>query len=363
MNLRRRALVLLRRKFRRLLVLCSSWRIGDLLLPRSFCLATSVPSWSDGRTGRISGLHSVRGLCWPAPRACRTRRWRGRSGCRYGRRAGGGRCSPRRAGWAGGRRAGRAPEGGVGALGGGTHAAAAVGAAGEDRPVPGAAREDRAGVRGGRDEQAGRRRAAASTPPTVQQVAGGSSSCRLDGLSDEPRPGRPPSITLDQVEEVVSRRWSPDARRTRHALVAGVDGPAQRAVEVDDRPDLAGVRSQAAPAGHLQAVHRPAVRRQGRRRRRPLPQPAREGGGAVRGREVPDPGPGPVPAGAADDARHARAAHPRLPPPRHHQPVRRVQHRRRHRHRRTAPPPPGRGVQEVPDHRSTRPSPPSSTCT
>ena len=27
----------------------------------------------------------------------------------------------------------------------------------------------------------------------------------------------------------------------------------------------------------------------------------------------PDPGAGPVPAGAADDARHARAAHPRLP--------------------------------------------------
>jgi hypothetical protein len=44
----------------------------------------------------------------------------------------------------------------------------------------------------------------------------------------------------------------------------------------------------------------------------------------------PDPGPGPVPAGAADGARHARAPHPRLPAPRHHQPVRRLQHRRRH---------------------------------
>ena len=53
----------------------------------------------------------------------------------------------------------------------------------------------------------------------------------------------------------------------------------------------------------------------------------------MRGREVADPGAGPVPAGVADDARHARAAHPRLRPPRHHQLVRRVQHRRRHRDR------------------------------
>ena len=48
----------------------------------------------------------------------------------------------------------------------------------------------------------------------------------------------------------------------------------------------------------------------------------------MRGREVPDAGPGPDRAGAADDARHARTPHPRLRPPRHHQPVRRARHRR-----------------------------------
>ena len=84
-------------------------------------------------------------------------------------------------------------------------------------------------------------------------------------------------------------------------------------------------------ADDVQAVHRPAVRGEGRRRRRAVPQPARGGGGAVRGREVPGPGAGPLPAGVADDAGHARDAHPRLRPARHHQPVRRVQHRRRHR--------------------------------
>src|SRR5215469_10308965 len=44
-----------------------------------------------------------------------------------------------------------------------------------------------------------------------------------------------------------------------HALVAGLDGQAHRAVEVDDRPDLAQVRPQAAPARLLQAVCGPVL--------------------------------------------------------------------------------------------------------
>jgi hypothetical protein len=55
--------------------------------------------------------------------------------------------------------------------------------------------------------------------------------------------------------------------------------------------------------------------------------PPERGRGPVRRREVPNSSPGPVSAGPADDARHARTAHPRLRPAWHHQPVRRVQHR------------------------------------
>src|SRR2546421_288256 len=68
-----------------------------------------------------------------------------------------------------------------------------------------------------------------------------------------------------------------------HALVGALDGGAQGAEQVAHGGDLAQVRPQAPPAGLLQAVHRPVLRGEGRRRRGAVPQPAGKGRGAVRG--------------------------------------------------------------------------------
>lgn len=67
---------------------------------------------------------------------------------------------------------------------------------------------------------------------------------RLDGLSDESRPGRPTSITAEQVEAIVMATLEHAPANATH-WVAREDGRAHRPVEIHDRADLAGVRAQA----------------------------------------------------------------------------------------------------------------------
>ena len=169
----------------------------------------------------------------------------------------------------------------------------------------------------------------------------------LDGLSDDPRPGRTPTVTAEQVEDVIVATLESTPRNATHwsrAKMAERTGLSQ----VHDRADLEDVRAEAAPGGHVQAVQRSVVRGEGLRRRRAVSGPARGCGRAVRGREVPGAGPGPFPAGVPDDAGDAGEADPRLHAAWRDQPVRGVQHRRRHRDQLTAPTAPHDRVQEVP---------------
>jgi hypothetical protein len=95
------------------------------------------------------------------------------------------------------------------------------------------------------------------------------------GAAADPDRGRsgPSAAAVWSDVAGVPRRAGPRDPR----LVPGVDGRPQRPVEVHHRPDLAQVRSEAACPGRLQAVDRPTVRGEGRRRRRPVSQPAGAG--------------------------------------------------------------------------------------
>ena len=88
---------------------------------------------------------------------------------------------------------------------------------------------------------------------------------RLEGLSDEPRPGAPRTVTDERVEAVIVKTLEV-AACPRHALVDPLDGRGDRHEPKCGVADLAGVRAQAAQAGDVQAVHRCTVRGEGPRR-------------------------------------------------------------------------------------------------
>ena len=181
----------------------------------------------------------------------------------------------------GGRGACRAAEGRPDVDRGRAGRTAAVGSAGEDGAVPGDACADRAGVRRWQLEQAGRggsggeRDRGEPLAVPVRRRAAGRPARRATARPaavDPARPGR-------------GRRGG-DLGGTAegcHPLVACLDGPAQRPEYVHHRADLEEVRPQTPCPGRVQAVERPVVRGEGRRRRGSLPQPAGAGRGAVRG--------------------------------------------------------------------------------
>jgi transposase/transposase-like protein len=110
---------------------------------------------------------------------------------------------------------------------------------------------------------------------------------RLDGLTDDPRPGVPRTITDAQVEEVVVRTLE-EVPRGRHPLVEAGAGPPGGHLAVQRGADLAGLRPAALAHRDVQDLPGPAADRQDPGRRRPVPGPAGERGRAQRGREAAD---------------------------------------------------------------------------
>ena len=172
----------------------------------------------------------------------------------------------------------------------------------------------------------------------------------IAGLEDRPKPGRPAAGRR-------GRGGAGDAGAAAgaaggDALVDAGCWPITSAIGRDlervGRQDLAQVGPAAVAAGDVQVLHRPAAGGQGPRRRRAVPEPAGEGGGALDRREDPDPGPGPDRADPADAPGPAGEGHPRLRPARHHHPVRRLGDRHRQGHRRLLPAAPQRRVPALP---------------
>lgn len=97
-------------------------------------------------------------------------------------------------------------------------------------------------------------------PQTVRTWRGRFLGNGPEGLSGEPRPGVPRTITDADVERVMVKTL--EETKERDTLVDEVDGGSDRDVAVDGLADLAGVRAGPAPFADVQAVDGSAVHRQ-----------------------------------------------------------------------------------------------------
>ena len=166
---------------------------------------------------------------------------------------------------------------------------------------------------------------------------------RIEGLSDEPRPGRPRTLTDEQVAEVIERinRWTTTGC---HPLVGSARWPGR----ADCRTRRSGRKGGLQRAAASKTFKLSSDRRSGARHHRPLSLAAGPRAecsvSTKRARS-----PGPQPAGPADAAGHARAAHTRLQASRHHLAVRSPRCRHGPRHRQVLQTPPGQGVPRLPE--------------
>ena len=191
------------------------------------------------------------------------------------------------------------------------------------RAGSGATGPDRVARRGRGGDRRDRRRVGVSKPTVIRwkrrYAAEG-----VGGLEDQPKSGQPPTVDRGRDESCWPRCEPPPERLgvTHWSTRLLAERAGHQQLQRVARRGRCGASSRTgwetfkfSTDPELEAKIRDVVGLYLR--------PAGEGGGALRGREVPDPGPGPDRADPAAAPRAAGVPDPRLRPARHHHPVRR----------------------------------------